>query len=181
VSSAVSPLLPWAGMRPCLNPCFLRARVTNRQRAPRFPYRGATMKSTAARATQGNTDYNGSGLSEGAVALLSGSLCPRTVWIDKPGTNIDASFVFHGFLRAPDGNVTTYDPPGSITTYPMGINPAGEISGSYADANSVFHGFARPTAPSENICGAARPAKSRSGTMRGSSFGAPTHCTRRPC
>ena len=31
----------------------------------------------------------------------------------------------HGFLRAPDGTVTTFDFPGSGYTQPVGINPEG--------------------------------------------------------
>ena len=60
------------------------------------------------------------------------------------GYYYDANFVDHGFLRAPDGTFTTFDPPGSGNgTNPSGINPAGAITGSYKDANFVFHGFLR--------------------------------------
>ncbi|MGH8069593.1 MAG: hypothetical protein ACRERE_31010 [Candidatus Entotheonellia bacterium] len=38
---------------------------------------------------------------------------------------------------------TTFDPPGSITTYSNAINPAGVITGGYYDASSVGHGFVR--------------------------------------
>jgi hypothetical protein len=36
--------------------------------------------------------------------------------------------VAHGFLRAPDGTITTFDPPGTsplLGTYPSSINPQG--------------------------------------------------------
>jgi len=71
------------------------------------------------------------------------------------GWYIDANNVFHGFLRAPDGTMTPVDVPGAGTgtyqgTYAAefmyefgGINPAGTITGFYADKNSVYHGFLR--------------------------------------
>jgi hypothetical protein len=71
------------------------------------------------------------------------------------GWYIDANNVFHGFLRAPDGTMTPVDVAGSGTgtyqgTYAAefmdafgGINPAGTITGFYADDNSVYHSFLR--------------------------------------
>ena len=54
-------------------------------------------------------------------------------------------FTRHGFLRAPDGTITTFDPParGSVRTSPFSINPAGAICGIYRDASGLFHGFLR--------------------------------------
>ena len=54
----------------------------------------------------------------------------------------------HGFLRAPDGTVTTFEAPGAGTssfegTYPISINPAGVITGVYVDNSSMTHGFVR--------------------------------------
>ena len=66
------------------------------------------------------------------------------------GTYITGSYV-HAFLRAPDGTVTTIDPPGSTGAW-VGffqglvgppINPAGDITGTYFDASGVQHGFLR--------------------------------------
>jgi len=37
----------------------------------------------------------------------------------------------------------TLDVPGAVDTFPGGINPAGEIAGSYVDANFRSHGFLR--------------------------------------
>ncbi len=62
------------------------------------------------------------------------------------GYYFDANFLYHGFLRAPDGTITTFDPPGSngLFTHALGgINPGGAITGSYFDANFLFHGFVR--------------------------------------
>jgi hypothetical protein len=68
----------------------------------------------------------------------------------------------HGFLRTPDGRITTFDAPGagneavvpgyqgspggvmsSQGTYPISINPAGAIAGFYYGSNNVAHGFLR--------------------------------------
>src|SRR5437868_5840441 len=38
---------------------------------------------------------------------------------------------------------TTFDPPGSINTFPMSINKTGSIAGQYLDSNNVAHGFVR--------------------------------------
>jgi hypothetical protein len=40
---------------------------------------------------------------------------------------------------------TTIDPPGSLGTSAVSINPAGEIVGNYFDASFVTHGFLRTT------------------------------------
>ena len=41
------------------------------------------------------------------------------------------------------GQFVTFDPPGSTSTTPSGITPDGTITGSYADASGVQHGFLR--------------------------------------
>jgi hypothetical protein len=61
------------------------------------------------------------------------------------GLYVDANGVAHGFVRAPDGAITSFDPSGSVFTNgnTLGINPAGAISGAYIDSNGVSHGFVR--------------------------------------
>ena len=66
------------------------------------------------------------------------------------GNYIDASNVSHGFVRAPDGTLTTFDAPGAGSTtdsfqgtYPSSINQAGAICGAYIDDSNVFHSFVR--------------------------------------
>jgi hypothetical protein len=61
-----------------------------------------------------------------------------------------SSCAVHGFVRTPDGKYKSFDAPGASTdgldgggTFPQGINDLGEVSGYYADANFVFHGFVR--------------------------------------
>jgi hypothetical protein len=62
--------------------------------------------------------------------------------------SLDASNVFHGVLRAPDGTMTTFDAQGAGTglfqgTLRLGINQAGTIEGFYVDPGDVNHGFVR--------------------------------------
>jgi hypothetical protein len=67
------------------------------------------------------------------------------------GIYLDASLDAHGFLRAPDGAFTSFDAPGAGpgpcciagTVASNSINPAGAITGSYFDVNSVAHGYIR--------------------------------------
>src|SRR5436309_7137171 len=55
------------------------------------------------------------------------------------GASVDASDVYRGVLRAPDGTITTFDVPGAGTgsfqgTITLGINHAGTIERSYLDS-----------------------------------------------
>jgi hypothetical protein len=61
------------------------------------------------------------------------------------GVYVDANGMSHGFVRASDGTITSFDPSGSVFTNGAteGINPAGVISGAYTDSNGVSHGFVR--------------------------------------
>jgi len=55
-----------------------------------------------------------------------------------------ADFVPHGFVRARDGIISTFDnPAGAFPIVPLSINPPGMIAGVYLDASNVFHGFLR--------------------------------------
>lgn len=63
---------------------------------------------------------------------------------------IDDSNVVHGYLRAPWGEITTFDIPGEgpyglgcYSDCAVGLNNRGDITGSYLDANNVYHGFLR--------------------------------------
>src|SRR5262249_49490956 len=49
----------------------------------------------------------------------------------------------HGYLQSPDGIFTSFDPPGSIDTFPFAINPAGAVTGFYVDASTGPHGSLR--------------------------------------
>ncbi|HET8923588.1 MAG TPA: hypothetical protein VFN26_11400 [Candidatus Acidoferrum sp.] len=60
----------------------------------------------------------------------------------------DTSTVRHGFVRAANGAITSFDVPGAGTafqqgTLPLSINTVGNITGVYVDTNGVSHGFVR--------------------------------------
>ena len=67
------------------------------------------------------------------------------------GTYTDASGGRHGFVRATDGTITSFDGPGAAATgtaiidgtFGFSINTNGDIAGTYLDAGSVIHGFVR--------------------------------------
>jgi hypothetical protein len=59
------------------------------------------------------------------------------------GTYIDSNFVYHGYLRTPDGRIVTVDPSGSVFTWSSGINDLETITGYYIDTNNVYRGFLR--------------------------------------
>jgi hypothetical protein len=49
------------------------------------------------------------------------------------GTYMDSKSIPHGFARSPQGAIMSFDPPGSIQTYPHAINGTGTITGEYVD------------------------------------------------
>lgn len=66
------------------------------------------------------------------------------------GYYLDASGVYHGFVYSRGGKFTAFDAPGADTnagdfngTFPTNINLSGAVTGSYIDANNVYHGFIR--------------------------------------
>jgi hypothetical protein len=93
-----------------------------------------------------------------------GTGCPGcalgfNLWGAVAGTYIDANSVQHGFVRSPDGEITTFDAPGAGTSSyqgtgcnsdcPTSLNDFGAITGIYVDANFVPHGYLR--SPEGNI------------------------------
>jgi hypothetical protein len=70
------------------------------------------------------------------------------------GYSIDTEVSCHGFLRTPDGIITSFDAPGSATykscqsgnaggTWAYGINPRGDIVGYFQDEKYLAHAFLR--------------------------------------
>jgi hypothetical protein len=57
------------------------------------------------------------------------------------GSYVDSSGVQHGFLRSPSGVITNVDPPGSVQTVSLGLDPILNFAGYYLDSNGVAHGF----------------------------------------
>ena len=87
----------------------------------------------------------GTGPGQGTIVFSVDCLNPAGA---ISATSLDASDVFHGVLRAPDGTMTTFDVPGAGTgpfqgTLTFGINQAGTIEGDYVDPSDVTHGFVR--------------------------------------
>ena len=88
----------------------------------------------------GTVSYSGQGTTDSSINPAGAIV----------GNALDASNVYHGFLRDPNGNFTTFDAPGAgnatdsyLGTFPMANNPSGKITGSYTDAGNVLHGFVR--------------------------------------
>jgi hypothetical protein len=73
------------------------------------------------------------------TALFSG--------LDKSGATTgnytDSSGVSHGYVRALNGVITTFDAGTGGGTFARSIDEAGTIVGTYLDANDVYHGFVR--------------------------------------
>ena len=66
------------------------------------------------------------------------------------GTYQNGTHPYHGFMRAANGTITTFDAPGAGTntaqgTAPSAINASGTITGTYADSSGAEHGFIRDT------------------------------------
>jgi hypothetical protein len=81
---------------------------------------------------------------------VAGGTCPQAIndLGAVAGFEGDANGVFHGFVRAADGKITTFDAPGAGTgagqgTFPYSINVWGAITGYTVDGNGTGHGFVR--------------------------------------
>ena len=59
------------------------------------------------------------------------------------GVYYDANNVSHGFLRSPEGGMTTFDPPGSTGTTPIALNLESDVVGYYVDEKGLFGAFLR--------------------------------------
>jgi probable HAF family extracellular repeat protein len=76
-------------------------------------------------------DTDGSAINDAGTVI--GAVC-----VCGPGP----TFLFHGWVRSPDGSFTELDDPlGPDQTHPFGINDSGVIVGSYTDASGAGHGF----------------------------------------
>ncbi|MBV9199031.1 MAG: hypothetical protein JOY83_04710, partial [Alphaproteobacteria bacterium] len=93
----------------------------------------------------------GHGLNQGTAAYAINNLG------EIAGQFQDPSYVYHGFIRYPNGSFTTFDAPDAGTeanpgmglfpgTFPYNINIRGTTAGNYIDANGVYHGFVRSPA-----------------------------------
>jgi uncharacterized membrane protein len=57
------------------------------------------------------------------------------------GVYADREFIYHGFVRRPDGTISRFDVPGSPYTQLMGLNDRGDIVGLYQDSAGAIRGF----------------------------------------
>jgi hypothetical protein len=95
-----------------------------------------------------NTEFDvpGANPAPGANCLyFAGGTCPQA--INDLGVIAgfagDANGQFHGFVRAADGKITTFDAPGAVVTFAFSINVWGTITGYSIDGNGTGHGFVR--------------------------------------
>ena len=59
------------------------------------------------------------------------------------GDYSDADGVTHGFVRAKDCTITTFDILGATGTEGVSLSPSGVITGNFSDGTGVVHGFLR--------------------------------------
>src|SRR3954452_10004261 len=50
---------------------------------------------------------------------------------------------YHGFMRAPDGTMTTIDVPGAVNSFGTSIDESGVVTGQYGTGDGNDHGFVR--------------------------------------
>jgi hypothetical protein len=62
------------------------------------------------------------------------------------GYYLGAAYAHHGFVRDPQGKITTFNLNGSLETYATSINYGGTIAGYYLDTSYVYHGYVRSPA-----------------------------------
>jgi hypothetical protein len=120
----------------CLSLCTLGMAVAASAGQPRF----ITFDAPGA----GTGPYQGTGCAFSDCYVLLND------WGEITGYYLDANNVYHGFVRSPEGNFTSFDAPGADTTpqsfngtIPNGINDAGAITGYYIDSSGNDHGFLR--------------------------------------
>jgi hypothetical protein len=92
---------------------------------------------------------------------------------DVTGIYADTNSIFHGYVRAANGTITTFDAPGVGTTglfpgtAPTSMNAAGDIAGFYEDASGANHGFVRNFSTSTITAPLDAPHASASGMFNG--------------
>lgn len=92
---------------------------------------------------------------------------------DIAGVYADTNSIFHGFVRATGGTITSFDVPDAGTTglfpgtVPISVNGAGDITGVYEDANGVNHGFIRAASDGTITAPVDAPGAGTSGMISG--------------
>jgi hypothetical protein len=59
------------------------------------------------------------------------------------GSFADGNWNHHGFVRAADGTIKTFDAPNAADTLPQSINDTGVVTGWYVVGGNAYHGFFR--------------------------------------
>jgi hypothetical protein len=77
---------------------------------------------------------------------LAGYAPGLNIWGAVTSGYLDENYVYHGYLRNPDGTLIDFDAPDAGKdftqgTIPLGLNDLGVITGFYFDRNNVNHGF----------------------------------------
>ena len=83
-----------------------------------------------------NAGGAGTGANQGTQPLAINPAGAITGLVCDPST-------CHGFVRAPDGDITPFHVPGATGTAAESINPAGAITGEYWDSSGFYHGYLR--------------------------------------
>jgi hypothetical protein len=98
-------------------------------------------------------DAPGASPGPGSPGCIANAVCPGTISgaINAEGTiagfYLDTNNVEHGFVRSPQGEITTFDVPGAGAAGPLqgtvsqNINTKGVIAGFYTDTDYFRHGF----------------------------------------
>jgi hypothetical protein len=95
------------------------------------------------------TTFEAPGAATG-MGMIQGTISGRiNVTGDVTGFYSDSKGVSHGFVRAANGTITSFEAPGAGTagtsifpgTVAFGINDSANVTGFYADARGAFHGF----------------------------------------
>jgi hypothetical protein len=90
----------------------------------------------------GSVCSSNAGTCSAAVGVSSGG--DIAGWFSASTGDVDPT-IFHGYLMRAPNIVTTFDPPGSVATFPAAMNAAGQITGSSSDVNFNGGGFIRRT------------------------------------
>jgi hypothetical protein len=102
---------------------------------------GASASAQQLRITTFNVSAAGTGFSQGTIG---GSINFEG---EITGTYIDTNYVYHGFVRSPEGVITTFDAPDASTdgygTFGTGLNVEGTAVGPYTNSNFNYGGFIR--------------------------------------
>ena len=109
----------------------------------------------AASGTITEFDVSGAVTNAACTPQAASRVGTRPIAINSTGTIIgtysDTSGKYHGFVRAANGGVTTFDAPpvasiscSSCGTVPTTIDTAGDIAGYYSDSNGRHYGFVYP-------------------------------------